>query len=48
MMRKLLIILLVINPSLENGLTLLPRGEVGELCITGPDVVPPVIWEGPT
>ncbi|AMP00326.1 amino acid adenylation domain protein [Collimonas arenae] len=30
--------LLVINPSLENGLTLLPRGEVGELCITGPGV----------
>jgi amino acid adenylation domain-containing protein len=30
--------LLVINPSLENGLSLLPRGEVGELCITGPGV----------
>ncbi|HSY27457.1 MAG TPA: amino acid adenylation domain-containing protein, partial [Burkholderiaceae bacterium] len=28
--------LLVIDPAIENGLTLLPRGEVGELCITGP------------
>ncbi|SFA71174.1 non-ribosomal peptide synthetase terminal domain of unknown function [Collimonas sp. OK607] len=30
--------LLVINPAVENGLILLPRGEVGELCITGPGV----------
>jgi non-ribosomal peptide synthetase-like protein len=30
--------LLVINPDLENGLVLLPRGEVGELCITGPGI----------
>ncbi|MES2092014.1 MAG: amino acid adenylation domain-containing protein, partial [Pseudomonadota bacterium] len=30
--------LLVINPALENGLVLMPRGEVGELCITGPGV----------
>ncbi|AMP15078.1 amino acid adenylation domain protein [Collimonas pratensis] len=30
--------LLVINPAVEHGLTLLPRGEVGELCITGPGV----------
>ncbi len=30
--------LLVIDPSSENGLILLPRGEVGELCITGPGV----------
>ena len=28
--------LLVIDPAIENGLTLLPHGEVGELCITGP------------
>ncbi len=28
--------LLVIGPVSENGLTLLPRGDVGELCITGP------------
>ncbi len=29
--------LLVIDPAVEeNGLVLLPRGEVGELCITGP------------
>jgi len=28
--------LLVIDPAIENGLTLLPRGEIGELCITGP------------
>jgi non-ribosomal peptide synthetase-like protein len=28
--------LMVIDPLVENGLTLLPRGEVGELCITGP------------
>ena len=31
--------LLIINPAVdENGLVLLPRGEVGELCITGPGV----------
>lgn len=30
--------LMVINPSVENGLELLPRGEIGELCITGPGV----------
>lgn len=30
--------LLVIAPDTESGLTLLPRGEVGELCITGPGV----------
>jgi non-ribosomal peptide synthetase-like protein len=30
--------LLVINPAIENGLVLMPRGEVGELCITGPGV----------
>ncbi|MEN9436529.1 MAG: hypothetical protein RIR09_1184 [Pseudomonadota bacterium] len=30
--------LLVIHPEVENGLVLLPRGEVGELCITGPGV----------
>ena len=30
--------LLVINPAVENGLVLMPRGEVGELCITGPGV----------
>lgn len=30
--------LLVIHPAVENGLTLLARGEVGELCITGPGV----------
>jgi len=28
--------LLVIAPDVENGLILLPRGETGELCITGP------------
>lgn len=28
--------LLVIDPAVEKGLTLLARGEVGELCITGP------------
>ena len=27
--------LLVINPAIENGLVMMPRGEVGELCITG-------------
>jgi non-ribosomal peptide synthetase-like protein len=30
--------LMVIDPMVENGLTLLARGEVGELCITGPGV----------
>jgi len=30
--------LLVIDSAVEQGLTLLPRGEVGELCITGPGV----------
>jgi non-ribosomal peptide synthetase-like protein len=30
--------MLVIDPAIENGLRLLPRGEVGELCITGPGV----------
>ena len=30
--------LLIINPDVEKGLVLLPRGEVGELCITGPGV----------
>ncbi|MEN3296302.1 MAG: hypothetical protein V7642_5555, partial [Burkholderiales bacterium] len=30
--------LLVIDPATENGLKLLDRGEVGELCITGPGV----------
>ena len=30
--------LLVINTDIESGLKLLPRGEVGELCITGPGV----------
>ncbi|RZM00428.1 MAG: amino acid adenylation domain-containing protein, partial [Variovorax sp.] len=30
--------LLVIAPDVEHGLRLLPRGEVGELCITGPGV----------
>ena len=28
--------LLVINPAIENGLVMMPRGQVGELCITGP------------
>ncbi|HEY8027843.1 MAG TPA: Pls/PosA family non-ribosomal peptide synthetase [Burkholderiaceae bacterium] len=28
--------LLVIDPEVQNGLTLLPRGATGELCITGP------------
>jgi non-ribosomal peptide synthetase-like protein len=30
--------LLVIRPGMEDGLMLLPRGETGELCITGPGV----------
>ncbi|MGS0740249.1 Pls/PosA family non-ribosomal peptide synthetase [Glaciimonas sp. GG7] len=30
--------MLIIHPAIENGLKLLPRGEVGELCITGPGV----------
>ena len=30
--------LLVIDPDTTNGLRLLPRGDVGELCITGPGV----------
>ena len=30
--------LLVIDPAVDNGLRLLPRGETGELCITGPGV----------
>ena len=30
--------MLVIHPEVEAGLVLLPRGEVGELCITGPGV----------
>ncbi len=30
--------LLVIDPAVENGLRLLPRGETGELCITGPGI----------
>jgi non-ribosomal peptide synthetase-like protein len=30
--------LLVIAPDVENGLRLLPLGETGELCITGPGV----------
>jgi non-ribosomal peptide synthetase component F len=30
--------LLVIDPAVENGLRLLPCGETGELCITGPGV----------
>lgn len=30
--------LLVINPAVENGLQLLPLGETGELCISGPGV----------
>ncbi|HEY3432987.1 MAG TPA: Pls/PosA family non-ribosomal peptide synthetase [Rhodocyclaceae bacterium] len=30
--------LLVIDPAVEKGLRLLPRGETGELCITGPGV----------
>ncbi|NTV10865.1 MAG: amino acid adenylation domain-containing protein, partial [Zoogloea sp.] len=30
--------LLVIDPAGDNGLRLVPRGETGELCITGPGV----------
>jgi non-ribosomal peptide synthetase-like protein len=30
--------LLVIAPDMENGLRLLPQGETGELCISGPGV----------
>ncbi|MBK7415952.1 MAG: amino acid adenylation domain-containing protein [Dechloromonas sp.] len=30
--------LLVINAAVENGLRLMPQGETGELCITGPGV----------
>ncbi len=30
--------LLVIDPAVENGLRLLPRGATGELCISGPGV----------
>ena len=30
--------LLIIDPAVENGLRLLPRGETGELCISGPGV----------
>lgn len=30
--------LLVIDAAIENGLRLLPRGETGELCITGPGI----------
>ena len=30
--------LLILNPDTSQGLVLLPRGEVGELCITGPGV----------
>ena len=30
--------LLIIDPAAENGLVLMPRGTVGELCITGPGV----------
>jgi len=30
--------LLVIDPAVENGLRLLPRGETGELCISGPGI----------
>ncbi|MGE5472301.1 MAG: Pls/PosA family non-ribosomal peptide synthetase [Bacteroidota bacterium] len=32
--------LLVIAPAVEHGLRLLPRGETGELCISGPGVAP--------
>lgn len=31
-------ILLVINPDITQGLHILPRGETGELCISGPGV----------
>ncbi|MDY7548663.1 amino acid adenylation domain-containing protein [Glaciimonas sp. Gout2] len=30
--------MLIIHPATENGLTLMPRGDTGELCITGPGV----------
>ncbi len=30
--------LLVIDPQIENSLRLLPKGETGELCITGPGI----------
>ncbi|MFO1264948.1 MAG: Pls/PosA family non-ribosomal peptide synthetase [Rhodoferax sp.] len=30
--------LLVVAPDIENGLRLMPRGETGELCISGPGV----------
>ena len=30
--------MMVINPAADTGLALLPRGEIGELCITGPGV----------
>lgn len=30
--------MLIIDPAIENGLILLSRGEIGELCITGPGV----------
>ncbi|KAF3995915.1 Pls/PosA family non-ribosomal peptide synthetase [Glaciimonas immobilis] len=30
--------MLIINPAIETGLVLLPRGDTGELCITGPGV----------
>ena len=30
--------LLVVDAAIEKGLALMPRGEVGELCITGPGV----------
>src|SRR6185369_5769917 len=30
--------LFIIDPAVENGLRLLPLGETGELCITGPGV----------
>ena len=30
--------LMVIDTAIENGLALMPRGDVGELCVTGPGV----------